>query len=98
MSRSYNHVQQAMPHNYSVQVDNQLHAAIEEDRMALSMQMGTELTRSQYLRLVLNARLQLAEPLPVGYREGARLGFARIMRALQDVLAEEEAAAAAANG
>ena len=85
-----------MPHNYSVQVPNSMHDAIEEDRMALSMQTGAELTPSQYLRLVLNARLQNAEPLPVGVGEGMRRGFAKFMARMQQVaaeIAEEEAAA-----
>lgn len=86
-----------MPHNLSVQIDNRLHDAVEADRLALSMQLGgPELTVSQYLRLVLQARLQTAEPLPAGVGEGMRRGFARFMSRMQEVaaeIAEEEAAA-----
>ncbi len=81
----------------SVQVDNKLNDAIEADMAAMSIEMGQEVTPSQYLRLVLNARLQLAEPLPVGVGEGMRRGFAKLMARMQDVMAEiaeEESAAA----
>lgn len=64
--------------------------------MAMSMQLGNELTMSQYVRLVLQARLQTAEPIPAGVGEGMRRGFARFMAKMQQVAAEiadEEAAA-----
>lgn len=88
-----------MPHVLSVQVDNRLNAAVEADRLMLSSQLGgPELTMSQYLRLVLQARLRTAEPLPAGVGEGMRRGFARFMARMQEVaaeIAEEEAASAA---
>lgn len=85
---------------YSVSVPNALHDAVEEDRRAMSMQTGTDLSMSQYLRIVLSARVQLADPIPVGVGEGMRRGFAKLMARMQEVVveiaAEEEAEAAAA--
>ena len=78
-----------MAHVLSVQIDNRLNDAVQQDRLALSMQLGRpELTMSQYLRLVLQARLQTAEPMPAGYSEGMRLGFAKLMSRMQQAVAE----------
>lgn len=70
---------------YSVQVDDQMAQAVEEDRARISAQMGQPLTVSQYLRLVLHNHLGTADPIPAGVAEGIKLGLGRFLREMHSV-------------
>ncbi len=89
-----------MSRTLSVALPDDLGDAVDDDIANLSRQMGRELTRSQYLRILLNERLQRSAPFPVGVSEGMKLGVARFMHRMQDVVkeivAEAEAEAEAA--
>lgn len=64
-------------------IDDATEAAMEQDRALLSAQLNTSLTVSQYLRFILNQRLQHQDPHAAGWREGALLAYGKFRESLE---------------
>lgn len=79
-----------MPRVYAVQVDDDTEQRIEDDRVMLGAALGVDLTRSQYLRIIIDQRLQGAayDPEESGYGEGFKSGYADFSKEFQSFIAQ----------
>ena len=79
-----------MPRILSVQVDEETELRIEQDREALGMALGLNLTISQYFRLILDQRLKggAYDATEAGYGEGFRAGYGDFSKEFQSFIAE----------
>lgn len=68
--------------NYGFYVETQFAEAMELDRAHLSEALGVTLNFSQYIRYVLNERIQVHPPAHLGYREGALAAYVEVKAAL----------------
>lgn len=79
-----------MPRILSVQVDDETEQLIEQDREALGMSLGLNLSVSQYFRLIIDQRLKggAYDPTEAGYGEGFKAGYGDFSKEFQSFIAE----------